>query len=55
MAKDKNVRSYIKLKSSESDYCYYTQKNKRNTTDKIEIKKYDPTLRKHVIFREAKM
>lgn len=55
MAKDKNVRSYLKLKSTESEYCYYTQKNKRNTPDKLEVKKYDPLVRKHVIFREAKM
>ena len=54
MAKDKDVRSYVKLKSSESEYCYYTQKNRRNTADKLEIKKYDPLLRKHVLFKEAK-
>lgn len=54
MAKDKDVRSYVKIKSSESEYCYYTQKNRRNTTDKLEIKKYDPIVRKHVLFKEAK-
>jgi large subunit ribosomal protein L33 len=53
MAK-KGAREIIKLKSTESDECYWTVKNKRNTTERIELKKFDKTLRKHVIFKEAK-
>lgn len=53
MAK-KAAREAIRLKSSESKHCYWTTKNKKNTTDKIEMKKYDPTLRKHVMYKEAK-
>lgn len=53
MAK-KGGRENIKLKSTESDQCYWTVKNKRNTTERIELKKYDSTLRKHVTFKEAK-
>lgn len=53
MAK-KGGRENIKLKSTESDETYWTVKNKRNTTERIELKKYDSTLRKHVIFKEAK-
>jgi large subunit ribosomal protein L33 len=53
MAK-KGARETIKLKSTESDDCYWTVKNKRNTTGRIELKKYDSTLRKHVIYKEAK-
>lgn len=53
MAK-KGARENIKLKSSESNECYWTRKNKRNTTERLELKKYDRTLRKHVIFKEAK-
>ncbi|MET0947286.1 MAG: 50S ribosomal protein L33, partial [Pseudomonas sp.] len=30
-------------------------KNKRTTPDKIEIKKFDPRVRKHVIYKEAKI
>ncbi|HCL51627.1 MAG TPA: 50S ribosomal protein L33, partial [Pseudomonas sp.] len=30
-------------------------KNKRTTPDKIEIKKFDPVVRKHVIYKEAKI
>jgi len=53
MAK-KAAREVVKMKSSESHHCYWTTKNKKNTTDKLEIKKYDPNLRKHVTYKEAK-
>jgi large subunit ribosomal protein L33 len=52
--KSKEARSWIKLQSTESDHCYYTEKNRRNTTKRLELRKYDPTLRKHVVYREAK-
>jgi large subunit ribosomal protein L33 len=52
MAKGK--REKIKLKSTESNECYWTVKNKQNTTERIELKKYDSTLRRHVSFKEAK-
>lgn len=47
-------REKIKLKSAESDFCYYSEKNKSNTSERITRKKYDPTLRKHVDFKETK-
>jgi large subunit ribosomal protein L33 len=53
MAK-KKVREPIRLKSTESNDCYWTVKNRRNTTERLELKKYDRLLRKHVIFKEAK-
>jgi large subunit ribosomal protein L33 len=53
MAK-KKIRQAIKLKSSESTYQYWTVKNPKNTTDRIEVKKYDPIVKKHVAFKEAK-
>ena len=48
------VRETIKLKSTASAFMYSTKKNKRNTTAKIELKKYDPIVRKHVLFKETK-
>jgi large subunit ribosomal protein L33 len=36
-------------------YFYTTTKNKTNTPQKLEFKKYDPRIRKHVIFKESKM
>jgi large subunit ribosomal protein L33 len=53
MAK-KGARENIRMKSTESTDCYWTVKNKRNTTERIELKKYDSILRKHVVFKEAK-
>jgi large subunit ribosomal protein L33 len=53
MAK-KSARELIKLKSTEGSYIYFTKKNKRTTTERLERRKYDPVLRKHVVFREAK-
>ncbi|MBS0622086.1 MAG: 50S ribosomal protein L33 [Verrucomicrobia bacterium] len=52
MAKSK--RENIRLKSSESDSVYATTKNKSNTPGRIELKKYDPKLRKRVTFKETK-
>ncbi len=51
--KSKEARGWIKLVSTESKHCYFTFKNRRNTTKKLELKKYDPTLRKHVLYRES--
>jgi large subunit ribosomal protein L33 len=50
----KGARENIKLKSTESSEVYWTTKNKRNVTERIELKKFDKTLKKHVIFKEAK-
>ena len=51
--KDKDVRPIIKLKSTAgTGYTYVTRKNRRNTPDRITLKKYDPVARKHVDFRE---
>lgn len=53
MAKKEN-RKHVILESSESGHSYHTSKNKRNTTDRIEIKKYDPVVKKHVTYKEKK-
>ncbi|HIG14570.1 MAG TPA: 50S ribosomal protein L33 [Gammaproteobacteria bacterium] len=50
------MRDKIKLVSSAGTGHYYTtSKNKRTTPDKIEMKKFDPVVRKHVIYKEAKI
>jgi large subunit ribosomal protein L33 len=53
MAKGKEARGLIKLVSSESTHCYFTQKNRNNTKERIQLKKYDPTIRKRVMYKEA--
>ncbi len=50
------MRDKIKLVSSAGTGHYYTTtKNKRNMAGKMEIKKFDPKVRKHVIYKEAKI
>ena len=50
------MREKIKLVSSaDTGHFYTTIKNKRNTPDKMEMKKYDPVVRKHVIYKESKI
>jgi large subunit ribosomal protein L33 len=54
MAKSNVVQ--IKLVSSaDTGFFYVTKKNARSTTTKLELKKYDPVVRKHVAFKEAKI
>ena len=50
-----DIRPIIKLKSTAgTGYTYVTRKNKRNTPDRITLKKFDPIVRKHVEFREER-
>ena len=52
----KGGREKIKLESSAgTGHFYTTDKNKKTTPDKMEIKKYDPVVRKHVAYKEAKI
>ena len=49
------MRVNITLEHKESgERLNMTQKSKRNTPDRLELKKYSPKLRKHVIFKEVK-
>ncbi len=50
------MREKIKLVSSaDTGHYYTTMKNKRNTPDKLERKKFDPVVRKHVLYKESKI
>ena len=54
MAKSNTI--LIKLVSTaETGYYYLRKKNPRQLTEKIELKKYDPVIRKHVVFKETKL
>ena len=49
-------REKIKLESSAgTGHFYTTTKNKRTMPDKMEIRKYDPVARKHVVYKEGKL
>ena len=47
-------RVFVKMKSPESGYMYYTSKNRVTTPGRLELRKYDPIVRKHVLFKETK-
>ncbi|MBU6459889.1 MULTISPECIES: 50S ribosomal protein L33 [Usitatibacter] len=50
------MREKIKLESSAgTGHFYTTTKNKRTMPDKMEIKKFDPVARKHVLYKETKL
>jgi len=50
------MREKIKLESSAgTGHFYTTTKNKRAKPEKLEMMKYDPKARKHVIYKETKI
>lgn len=50
----KGGREKIRLNSTAgTGHFYTTTKNKRTTPEKLEMKKYDPVVRKHVLYKEA--
>ena len=52
----KGIREKIKLVSSAgTGHLYTTTRNKRTKPKKMELKKYDPVVRQHVIYKEAKI
>jgi large subunit ribosomal protein L33 len=54
LASKKGNRIVIKLRSSESGHMYITMKNRKNDPNRLELRRYDPTLRRHVTYRETK-
>ena len=54
MAKPSSIK--IRLNSSaKTGFFYVTKKNDRTMTEKMEVKKYDPVVKKHVLFKEGKI
>jgi large subunit ribosomal protein L33 len=50
------MREKIKLVSSAgTGHFYTTTKNKRTMTEKLAMKKFDPVVRQHVIYKEVKI
>ena len=43
------------VSTADTGYFYVTKKNPRTKPEKLEVRKYDPKARKHVLFREAKI
>lgn len=54
MAKKKGNRILIGMECTETGMrTYITQKNKVNTPEKLQIKKYNPKLKKHTLYKEV--
>ena len=50
------MRIKIRLVSTAgTGHFYTTRKNPRTTTGKLERKKYDPVVKKHVVYKESKI
>lgn len=54
MAKPTSIKIRL-VSTADTGYFYVTKKNPRNLTEKMVKRKYDPIVRKHVEFKEAKI
>ena len=54
MASKKKTRVNIKMQSTKSPHYYTTTTNPANNGKKLELMKYDPTLNKKVLYRQAR-
>ncbi len=49
------MRTIIRMQSTESPHYYTCTKNKRLHPENTRLKKYDPVVRKHVLYTEKKL
>ena len=54
MAKPASLQINL-VSSADTGYFYVTKKNPRTKPEKLELMKYDPKARKHVLFKESKI
>jgi len=54
MAKPTTIKIKL-ISSADTGFFYVTKKNPRTQTEKLLFRKYDPVVRKHVDFKEAKI
>ena len=54
MAKSNTIQVKM-VSTADTGYFYVKFKNPKSMTEKLELKKYDPKVRKHVIFKEQKI
>jgi large subunit ribosomal protein L33 len=55
MASKTDLRPIIKLRSTAgTGFTYVTRKNRRNSPDRVVLRKYDPVVRRHVEFKETR-
>ncbi|MDA0998037.1 MAG: 50S ribosomal protein L33 [Proteobacteria bacterium] len=54
MAKSSTIQIKL-LSTAGTGFFYVAKKNPKNSTEKLQMRKYDPVLRKHVLFKESKI
>ena len=54
MAKGNRIQVILECTEKPGTSRYVTMKNLRTTTDRIELKKYNPVLKKHTLHKEIK-
>ena len=55
MAKPSSIKIRLNSTAKTGFFFYVTKKNNKTMTEKMEVKKYDPVARKHVLFKEGKI
>ncbi|KAK7279500.1 hypothetical protein RJT34_24553 [Clitoria ternatea] len=53
--KKKKAQMFVKLVSAAGTGFFYVKRKPRQFTEKLEFRKYDPKVNRHVLFTEAKM
>ena len=54
MAKPSSIK--IRLNSTaDTGFFYVTKKNNKTMNEKMQVRKYDPVAKKHVLFKEGKI
>lgn len=54
MAKGNRIQVILECTEKPGSSRYVTTKNRRNTPDRLELKKYNPVLKKHTVHKEIK-
>ncbi|MEX2617611.1 MAG: 50S ribosomal protein L33 [Alphaproteobacteria bacterium] len=54
MAKANTIQIKM-ISTADTGFYYVTKKNPRTQTEKLEMRKYDPVVRKHVTFKEGRI
>jgi large subunit ribosomal protein L33 len=52
--KKTRLQIILEHKTEKGTYRYHTQKNRKNTIERLELKKYSPLTKKHEVFKEVK-
>ena len=53
-SKGSRIRVTLEHRCPKGVYRYHTFKNRRNTTTRLELKKFSPITKKHELFKEIK-